>query len=199
MPKLHLTKRSISALPPLAKGQVLYRDTLLLGFGLRVGSRSQVFCAEGQVQRKTVRVTIGKFGIITPEAARKKALKLLGEMAEGDQLRLLIQGPDFETGETAELTLMVNAEGASAAERLTNTGLLLLPEDGVTRLDEPMFGSEAAEALIDFDFYTDEPVTLASIQVPQDRMPAQVFYLPALLLLGVVIMLQRRRQTQPAF
>ncbi|MEO0654984.1 MAG: TRAP transporter fused permease subunit, partial [Pseudomonadota bacterium] len=124
---------------------------------------------------------------------------VLGEMAEGDQLRLLIEGPDFETGETAELTLMVNAEGASAAERLTNTGLLLLPEDGVTRLDEPMFGSEAAEALIDFDFFTDEPVTLASIQVPQDRMPAQVFYLPALLLLGVVIMLQRRRQTQPAF
>lgn len=83
MPKLHLTKRTISALPPLTEGQVLYRDTVLPGFGLRVGTRSQVFFAEGQVQRGTVRVTIGKFGIITPEAARKKALKLLGEMAEG--------------------------------------------------------------------------------------------------------------------
>ena len=28
-------------------------------------------------------MTIGKFGIVTPKAARKKALKLLGEMAEG--------------------------------------------------------------------------------------------------------------------
>lgn len=83
MPKLHLTKRTISALPPIAEGQVLYRDTLLPGFGLRVGTRSQVFFAEAQVQRKNVRVTIGKFGIIAPEAARKNALKLLGEMAEG--------------------------------------------------------------------------------------------------------------------
>ena len=30
-------------------------------------------------------------------------------------------------------------------------------------------------------------------------MPAQVFYLPALVLLGLVILLQRRRQTKPAF
>jgi hypothetical protein len=30
-------------------------------------------------------------------------------------------------------------------------------------------------------------------------MPEQVFYIPALLLLGLVILLQRRRQTKPAF
>ena len=68
------------------------------------------------------------------------------------------------------------------------------------RLDEPMFGTAAAEALLDFDFYDDEnPVQLASVQIAQDRLPEQVFYIPALLLLGVVILLQRRRQTKPAF
>jgi TRAP transporter 4TM/12TM fusion protein len=40
---------------------------------------------------------------------------LLGEVAEGEQLRLLISGPDFNTGEMAETTLVVNASGASAA------------------------------------------------------------------------------------
>ena len=67
------------------------------------------------------------------------------------------------------------------------------------RLDEPMFGTDTAEALIDFDFYADDPVTLASVQVAQDRLPEQLFYIPALLLLGLVILLQRRRQTKPAF
>jgi len=123
----------------------------------------------------------------------------LVDASEGEQLRLLIQGPDFNTGDMAETTLVVDAVGASAAERMSNTGLLLIPQGDVMALDEPMFGTETAEALIDFDFYTDEPVRLASVQVAQDRMPEQVFYIPALLLLGLVIVLQRRRQTKPAF
>jgi len=83
MPMIHLTKRSIDAIPPVASGQILYRDASLAGFGLRVGTQSKVFFAEGQVARRTVRVTIGKYGPVTPEGARKRALKLLGEMAEG--------------------------------------------------------------------------------------------------------------------
>lgn len=83
MPIIRLTKRTIDALPIPASGQVLYRDADLAGFGLRVGTRSRSFFAEGQVQRRTIRVTIGKYGLIAPEAARKRALKLLGEMAEG--------------------------------------------------------------------------------------------------------------------
>ncbi len=123
----------------------------------------------------------------------------LAEAPEGERLRLLIRGPDFNTGDLAETTLVVEATGASGAERLQNTGLLLLPEGDTMRLDEPMFGTETAEALMDFDFYADTPVELVSIQVAQERLPAQVFYIPALLLLGLVILLQRRRQTKPAF
>ncbi|MEL6979503.1 MAG: TRAP transporter permease [Pseudomonadota bacterium] len=133
----------------------------------------------------------------TAEASQLETV--LGEVEEGEQVRLLIRGPDFNTGDPAETTLVVNAAGASGAERLANTGLLLLPQDDVMRLDEPQFGTEAAEALSNFDFYTDDPVTLASVQVKQDRLPEQVFYIPALLLLGLVVLSQRRRQTQPAF
>ena len=123
----------------------------------------------------------------------------LGNVAEGEQLRLLIRGPDFNTGETAETTLVVDAMGSSPAERLENSGLLLLPEGEAVRLDEPMFGTETAEALIDFDFYAEEPVQLAAVEIARERMPEQVFYIPALVLLGIVILLQRRRQTKPAF
>ena len=124
---------------------------------------------------------------------------VLGEVPEGTSLRLEIRGPDFTTGEMTATTLVMTAEGASVQERIANSGLLLLPEGDTVRLDEPMFGTPTAEALADFDFYADTPVRLATVQVPRDRMPAQVFYIPALALLGLVILLQRRRQTKPAF
>ncbi|WP_375259117.1 TRAP transporter permease [Citreimonas sp.] len=124
---------------------------------------------------------------------------VLAEVPENTRLRLRIEGPDFNTGEIAETTLVMFAEGASAQERIDNSGLLLIPEGDTVRLDEPMFGTAAAEKLGNFDFYADEPVRLGQVQVPRDRLPAQVFYIPALLLLGLVIVLQRRRQTKPAF
>ncbi|WP_349362439.1 MAG: TRAP transporter permease [Roseitalea porphyridii] len=125
--------------------------------------------------------------------------QVLGEVDEGARLRLQIAGPDFNTGEIAETTLVMYAEGATPDERIANSGLLLIPEGDTVRMDEPMFGTDTAEKLSDFDFYAETPVQLAAVQVPNQRMPAQVFYIPALLLLGLVIVLQRRRQTVPAF
>ena len=83
MPNLRLTRRTIDEIPHTESGQIFYRDTLLTGFGLRVGTQSKVYYAEGQVNRKTRRVTIGRADVFAPEIARKKALALLGEMAEG--------------------------------------------------------------------------------------------------------------------
>ncbi len=83
MPNLRLTRQSVDALPFTENGQVLYRDTLLPGFGLRVGRQSKVYFAEGQVGRRTRRVTIGRADLFAADIARKKALTLLGEMAEG--------------------------------------------------------------------------------------------------------------------
>ena len=76
---------------------------------------------------------------------------------------------------------------------------MLFPEGDVVRLDEPMFGTDTAEKLANFDFYAETPVELATVQAPAQRWPRQVFYIPALLLLGLVIVLQKRRQTKPAF
>ncbi|MBY6090481.1 tyrosine-type recombinase/integrase [Maritimibacter alkaliphilus] len=83
MPRLRLTRRAIDEIPFTQKGQVLYRDTMLPGFGLRVGAQSKVYFAEGQVNRRTRRVTIGRADVFAPEVARKKALTILGDMAEG--------------------------------------------------------------------------------------------------------------------
>jgi len=83
MPFMHLTKRNIDAIEPPVSGQILYRDATLPGFGLRVGTKSKMFFAEGQVRRRTVRTTIGRYGVFSPEVARRRALKILAEMADG--------------------------------------------------------------------------------------------------------------------
>src|SRR5262245_56459280 len=83
MPTLRLTKRTIEALPFATTGQILYRNEELTGFGLRVGKRSKVYFVESQVKCRTIRTSIGRADVFPPEAARKKALLVLGAMAEG--------------------------------------------------------------------------------------------------------------------
>jgi integrase len=83
MPNLHFTKRALEAVLPPESGQVLYRDTIMRGFGLRVGAKSKVFFVEGQVHYRTKRVTIGRADVIGVDAARKRAMSILSDMAEG--------------------------------------------------------------------------------------------------------------------
>lgn len=80
---LHFTKRAIEALPNPEKGQTLYRDTILRGLGLRVGAKSKVFYVEGQVHHRTKRATIGRADVISVDAARKRAISILSDMADG--------------------------------------------------------------------------------------------------------------------
>jgi len=84
MPQLRLTKRNIDQIARPASGQILYYDDQLRGFGLRVGTKSSAFFAERQVQRRTVRATIGPYPIISPEVARQKAMGLLADMVAGN-------------------------------------------------------------------------------------------------------------------
>jgi len=83
MPSLRLTRRSVDDIPHPERGQAIYRDTMLPGFGVRVGAKSKTYIVEGQVNRRTRRVTIGRADLFPPETARRKALVVLGDMADG--------------------------------------------------------------------------------------------------------------------
>jgi integrase len=60
-----------------ASGQLFIRDDELKGFGLRVTKRRISFVVECRVGGKFRRITLGQFGKITPDEARKKARQLL--------------------------------------------------------------------------------------------------------------------------
>lgn len=69
---------------PHGKDQIFYRDGELKGFALRVtlgGSKS--FVIETLINNKVRRMTLGKYGKLTAEQARKEAQKLLGKIATG--------------------------------------------------------------------------------------------------------------------
>ncbi|MGX9352903.1 TRAP transporter permease [Shimia sp. W99] len=114
---------------------------------------------------------------------------------DGSELRVIVAGPDFDTGDMKETTLVLQVSGdGSGSERLDSFGLMLLEEDGVVKLDEPMFGTPFADTMQGFDFYADDPVVIASVKAPADQLPKEIMYIPALLLLGLVALAQRRRQ-----
>jgi len=123
---------------------------------------------------------------------------LLSAAEEGDRLRLVVEGPDFTTGARRSTTLAIDAAGPPAG-RLAATGLFLLPEGERVAMEEPMPATPFEEKLKIFDFYGSNPVEITAVEIPADRMPAEVFYLPALLLLLLVVAMQRRRQTSLAF
>lgn len=82
MPKL--TKFFVANAKPPEKGQIIYRDTAVVGLGLRVtptGCKSYV--VEGRVNGVFRRISLGRENELTPTAARKKAQKLLATLAAG--------------------------------------------------------------------------------------------------------------------
>jgi hypothetical protein len=90
--------------------------------------------------------------------------------------------------------------GDDGAARLGEAGLLTLQEDGLIKLEEPAFGTIYFEKLSrQYDFYGDEPVQIVLAEIEAERMAKELFFLPAFLLLFLLIMVQRRRATQPAF
>jgi hypothetical protein len=129
----------------------------------------------------------------------------LAEIAESmpadARLRIEVRGPDFDDMErmTQTTVLLDLGEEGPGAERLERQGILVVNEGDQAILEEPFAGTPYFTTFQMFEFYGDEFVTVDNVQIERDRMPKEVFYLPALLLLGFVIMMQRRRQTVPAF
>ena len=81
---MKLTKSAIERLPVPASGYAIYRDDSLLGFAVRVtASGAKSFVLERRVNRKVRRITLGRYGDLTAEQARKEAQKLAGHIAVG--------------------------------------------------------------------------------------------------------------------
>ncbi len=78
-----ITKRTVDAAQCPTTGQIFIWDSELPGFGLRITPTRKTYIVQNRVAGKTVRITIGLHGPLTPDQARREAVKLLGDMAKG--------------------------------------------------------------------------------------------------------------------
>lgn len=107
---LTLTKRVVDAALPTAKRYHIW-DSDVKGFGLRVepsGAKTFMakYRAEGGGRRAPQRkVTIGRYGALTPEEARRQAKKILGGVATGNDpaAQLKAKRAEMRIGELIDL------------------------------------------------------------------------------------------------
>ena len=124
-----------------------------------------------------------------------KIFEVVDDVATDGNTTVVVSGPNFNSGEMDQTTLLVPlGEPSEASERLSTAGLDVRLENGVAILDEPFTGTPFFEQIGNlFDFYADDPVQISEVKKPVERLPKELFYLPALLLLGLVYWFQRRR------
>ena len=105
----------------------------------------------------------------------------------GTDLRLRVAGLN-ELGDPIEfVAILPITEGATGDEKLQAAGLALRNDGDKMIIDDVSFGSAAADAGLDWD------QEVLRVLRPVDVPSKYWMFLPALLLLGLVVMMQRRR------
>ena len=107
-------------------------------------------------------------------------------------LRVRLTGEDLNGKMVdARYLLPLGAAGPDGQTRLLDgAGIEFRDEDGRLFVDNLNFGGPSEQLGIDFDW------ELTELDVAADRMPKEIFYIPAFLLLAVVYLLQMRRKRQ---
>ncbi len=130
------------------------------------------------------------------QADATQIAEFAGKVPENGQLRAVFYGEDIKTGNLIEKTVVLPlGKAGEGVDRLRDSaGLEFRAEDGKTLVDNLTPGGFAEKQKIDFDW------EVKSLQMPADRLPKEVFYIPAFLLLGLIMFLQRgrREEEEPA-
>ncbi|PKH01234.1 C4-dicarboxylate ABC transporter [Psychromonas sp. MB-3u-54] len=116
-------------------------------------------------------------------------VQTVGKASPGTELLILVNGQN-DVGKHVTLTMLLPVgEGETGEERLMDYGLeVIAQDDGSIMVDNIGYDSAAKKAGFNFD------QIIASVGMPVERPAKEWFYIPALLLLGFIIMRQRRRR-----
>lgn len=107
----------------------------------------------------------------------------------GADIRLTVQGETIDGKTVSKAVLLPLGDAGPGADRLANiAGLEMRFEDDKALVDNIGFSSPAEKAGIDFDWQITEVMT------PADRLPKELFFIPAIGLMVLVIALQRSRR-----
>jgi len=122
------------------------------------------------------------------ERAPAELIALAEKAPENGKLTVEAFGMTIEGDEVTRIIPIDLGAKASGAERLREFGVEFRRENGKLLVDQVGFDSPAQKAGLDFDW------EILNVQVEADRLPKQLFYLPAIILLAGIVFLQRRRR-----
>ena len=130
--------------------------------------------------------------MVAPEFETRPAdqvYQMAQDAPDGASLQVRLTGENLEGQQVdAKYLLPLGPKGTDGEARLLdNAGIAFRNEDGTLFVDDLAFGGPSENLGIDFDW------ELKELEVPADRLPKEIFYIPALLVLGIIVLLQRRR------
>ena len=117
-----------------------------------------------------------------------KIVEMVEQLPPNSDLRLHVEGESIEGNLVSKMVVLPMGESAPGKARLEKAGLELRTEKKRVFVDMVTYDSLAQKAGIDFDW------EILSLQIPTDRPAKQWVYFPALALLGLVVIRQRRRR-----
>lgn len=125
-----------------------------------------------------------RFDVISP-ANISQALK---DTPVGAQMRFTVLGEDDAGNEREFVLILPVGEGANGEEKLENAGLMIVKNDEDKYIvDDVGYDSVAQAAGLDYD------QQILKVWVPIDHLPKQLMYIPAFILLALIVVIQRKR------
>jgi hypothetical protein len=121
------------------------------------------------------------------ERPASELMALVESAPAGERKRVWVEGINLDGKEIRKGVLLPLGDAGPARERLRRIGLTVMPLGDEVQIAAVQFGSTAEKLGLEQGF------RITQIEMPADRPAKEWMYLPALLLLGVVIALQRAR------
>ena len=118
-------------------------------------------------------------------------MALVEQAPAGERKRVWVEGLNLEGQEVRRGVLLPLGDPAPARERLRRVGLTVMSLGAQVQVAAVRFGSPAEKLGLEQGF------RISAVEVPARRPAKEWMFLPALALLGVVILMQRRRRTAP--
>ncbi|MDX1654146.1 MAG: TRAP transporter permease, partial [Candidatus Competibacteraceae bacterium] len=121
------------------------------------------------------------------EVEPARLVEVADQLPSGAELRLHVEGLD-EIGEPISfVAILPVGEGATGEQKISDVGLSVREEGDELLVDDVAFGSVAQDAGLDWD------QRIVGVLRPTNPPPKELMWIPALLVLGGIIYLQRGR------
>ena len=122
------------------------------------------------------------------DVAPSNIIAVADRMEPGEILRIRVDGVDSIGNPRSFVALLPLGEGETGEERLSAAGLELYIDGDKVLVDNAGFDSPAQAAGLEFD------QEIVAVKEPLDQLPKELMYIPALLVLGLIVFMQRGRR-----